>query len=225
MSVFPAHWPVAHPERIQLYTLGTPNGVKASIALEELGLPYEAHRVDFGKREQHDPGFLEFSPNNKIPALIDPDGPGGAPIRIFESGAILHYLAKKAGRLLPTDPAGENEALRWMFFQVGSVGAMFGQYGHFVAYAPKDQDHAYATARYTQEALRILAVLEQRLEGRDWILDDFSIVDIMTAPWVGAFDYYGGPVVPELAKLPNVTAWTERFKARPAVQRGMKVPG
>lgn len=225
MSIFPAHWPVEHPDRIQLYALGTPNGVKAAIALEELGLPYEAHKVDFGKREQHDPGYLRINPNNKIPSIIDPDGPGGEPLAIMESGAILHHLATKTGRLIPADPAKANAVMQWLFFQTGSVGPMFGQYGHFVTYAPKDQDHTYAIERYRAETVRLLGVLERRLEGRDWLVDDYSIADIMTAPWVGTLSYYGGPILETLDQFPRVRDHLARFQARPAVQRGVAVFG
>lgn len=223
MSVFPSHWPVEHPHRLQLYALGTPNGVKASIALEELGLAYEVHKVDFSKGEQHLPGYLELNPNNKIPSLIDPDGPGGTPLKIMESGAILHYLATKTGRLMPADPAGANRVLQWMFFQVGSVGPMFGQYGHFVKFAPQDRDHGYAIERYSNESKRILGVLDKRLAGRDWIVDEFSIADIMIAPWVGAFDFYGGPVAEALPDYTHVKTYLDRFNDRPAVQRGLAV--
>lgn len=191
--------------------------------LEELGLPYEAHKVDFGKREQFQPSYLALNPNNKIPSLIDPDGPRGEPFGIMESGAILHYLATKTGRFIPADPAGANEVLQWVMFQVGSVGPMFGQYGHFVAYAPKDQDHTYAVKRYTDEALRLLGVLDKRLEGREWICGEYSIADIMLIPWVGAFQFYGGPVNEAMGDYPNVQAWVARFMERPAVQRGLKV--
>lgn len=223
MSVFPSHWPVEHPDRIQLYSTTTPNGVKAAVMLEEVGLPYEAHKVDFSKREQHDPGFLEINPNNKIPAIVDPAGPGGQPLRIMESGAILHYLAEKTGQLLPKDPAKANQVLQWMFFQAGSVGPMFGQYGHFVAYAPKDQDHSYAVERYTNEAKRLLEVVDKWLDGRAWIVDEFSIADIMLAPWLGAFEFYGGPVAEGFAEYARVTDYLARFNARPAVLRGAAV--
>lgn len=225
MSIFPSHWPVEHPDRIQLYALSTPNGVKAGIALEELGLPYEAHKVDFGKRDQHQPSYLAINPNNKIPSIIDPDGPGGEPLAIMESGAILHYLAGKTGKLIPSDPVGANQVLQWVMFQVGSVGPMFGQYGHFVTYAPKDQDHTYATERYAAESKRILGVIEKRLEGRSWVVDDYSIADIMIAPWIGTLNYYGGPVAEALPEYPNVVGYLERFKARPAVQRGTAIFG
>jgi len=221
MSVFPDHWPVQHPDRIQLYALGTPNGVKASIALEELELPYEFHKVDFGKKEQFDPGYLKVNPNNKIPSIIDPDGPGGAPLAIMESGAILHYLAAKTGRLLPSDPADANRVLQWMFFQAGSVGPMFGQYGHFAAFAPKEQDHSYAIERYTEEAKRILSVIETQLDGRDWIAGDYSIADIMIVTWIGAFEFYGGPVEEALPDYPRVMNYLERFNGRPAVKKGV----
>lgn len=221
MSLFPSHWPVEHPERLQVYSLGTPNGVKVSIALEEMELPYELHKVQFSKKEQFEPSYLALNPNNKIPSLIDPDGPGGEPLGIMESGAILHHLATKSGKLIPSDPGKANEVLQWMFFQIGSVGPMFGQYGHFVKFAPKDQDHSYALERYTTEAKRILSVLEKRLEGRDWIVDEFSIADILIAPWIGAFSFYGGPVAEALPDYPKVTAYAERFYARPGVQRGV----
>ena len=223
MSMFPSHWPVEHPDRIQLYSLGTPNGVKAGILLEELELPYEAHKVDFGKREQHEPSYLAINPNNKIPTIVDPNGPNGEPIAVMESGAIAHYLATKAGKLLPADPAKASEVLQWTFFQVGSVGPMFGQYGHFVAYAPKDVDNAYSVKRYTDEVLRLLKVLETRLEGRDWLVDEYSIADIMIAPWIGTLSRYGGPAADALADFPRVQAYVERFLARPAVQRGISL--
>lgn len=225
MSPFPSHWPVTHPDRIQLYSLGTPNGVKASIALEELRLPYELHKVDFGRREQFEPSFLALNPNNKIPAIVDPDGPGGQPHGVMESGAILHYLATKTGRLLSKDPAVASETLQWMFFQVGSVGPMFGQYGHFVRFAPKDTDHTYAVERYTAEARRLLGVLEGRLADRAWIVGDYSIADILLAPWVGALDFYGGPAAEAVPEHPRVSDWLARFNARPAVQRGRAVYG
>lgn len=181
--------------------------------------------MDFGKQEQFDPGYLKLNPNNKIPSIIDPDGPNGEPHGIMESGAILYYLAKKSGKLIPSDPAKANEVLQWMFFQVGSVGPMFGQYGHFAKFAPQDQDHSYAIKRYTDEAKRLLGVMNKRLEGRDWLVDEFSVADVLVAPWIGAFDFYGGPVAEALSDYPNVTAYLERFKARPGVQRGQAAFG
>ena len=225
MSIFPSHWPVEHPDRIQLYSLGTPNGMKAAIVLEELELPYEFHKVDFGKQEQHDPGYLMVNPNNKIPSIIDPDGPGGEPLPIMESGAILHYLASKTGQLIPADPVAANQVMQWMMFQVGSVGPMFGQYGHFSSFAPKDQDHSYALKRYSEETLRILGVIEKRLQGRDWIVDDYSIADIMILPWVATLRHYQGPMGEALAGFPQVVACLERFQARPAVKRGIAAVG
>lgn len=221
MSIFPSHWDVANPERLQLYSLGTPNGLKPTIALEELGLEYELHRVDFSKKDQFQPSYLELNPNNKIPSLIDPDGPNGEPLGIMESGAILWHLANKTGKLIPADPNKASEVLQWVFFQVGSVGPMFGQYGHFATYAPKDQDHTYALNRYTNETKRLLGVLNKRLEGRDWLVDEFSIADIMIAPWIGTLNYYGGPAAEALGDYPNVVAYLERFNARPGVQRGL----
>jgi GST-like protein len=223
MSIFPSPWPVEHPDRIQVYGANTPNGVKASIVLEELELPYEAHKVDFGKRQQHGAEYLQVNPNNKIPSLIDPDGPGGEPLAIMESGAILHYLATKTGRLIPSDAAGANRVLQWVFFQAGSVGPMLGQYGHFVQFAPQGHDHSYAQKRYADESKRILSVLDTQLEGQDWVVGDYSIADIMIAPWVGALGFYGGPVHEALSEYPNVTAYLERFQARPAVKKGTTV--
>ncbi|MEL6342683.1 MAG: glutathione S-transferase N-terminal domain-containing protein [Myxococcota bacterium] len=223
MSIFPDHWTVQHPDRIQLYALTTPNGVKAGIALEEMELPYEAHKVDFSKRDQFNPGYLKVNPNNKIPSIIDPNGPNGEPIAIMESGAILYYLANKTGKLIPSDPAKANQVLQWMFFQAGSVGPMFGQYGHFVRFAPQDQDHTYAVERYTNEARRILNVIETRLEGRDWLVDDYSVADIMIAPWINAFNFYGGPVKEALSEYNRIQGYLERFTARPGVQRGSAV--
>ena len=223
MSIFPSHWPVQHPDRIQLYALTTPNGVKAGIALEELELPYEPHKVDFGKQEQHEPSYLKINPNNKIPSIIDPNGPNGEPLAIMESGAILHYLANKTGKLIPSDPAKASEVLQWSFFQIGSVGPMFGQYGHFVHYAPKDQDHSYAIERYTNETKRLLGVMEKRLEGREWIVDDYSIADILIAPWIAMIPYYGGPAKEAMGDYPRVQAYLAKFNERPAVKRALGI--
>jgi len=223
VSIFPSYWPVEHPDRIQLYALTTPNGVKAGIALEELGLPYEAHKVEFSKKDQFQPSYLAINPNNKIPSIIDPDGPNGEPLAIMESGAILHYLATKTGKLWPSDPAKANQALQWMMFQIGSVGPMFGQYGHFASYAPKDVDHTYAIERYTNETKRLFAVLDKRLDGRDWVMDDFTMVDIMMVPWVGMIPIYGGPAAEAMADFPRVKAYLDRFNARPATQRGIAI--
>ena len=219
-------WPAQHPDRIQLYTLGTPNGVKASIALEELALPYEAHKVSFGTDDQMTPEFLSLNPNNKIPAMIDPDGPGGAPLPLFESGAILLYLADKTGRLVPRDGAARWECIQWLMFQMGGVGPMFGQFGHFFKFAADKVKDPYAVNRYTAETKRLLTVLDDRLNGRDFIMGDgFSIADIAIFPWVRVLGgFYGGGEVLGLAKFGNVTTYLERCHARPAVDRGLKVP-
>ncbi len=223
MSVFPSRWSPTDPSRIQLYSLPTPNGKKASIALEELGLPYDAHLIDIMNGDQFDPQFVAINPNSKIPAIIDPDGPGGEPITIMESGAILHHLARKTGRLMPTDPRGENEVLQWLFFQVGSVGPMFGQFGHFYRFARGKTD-TYGEKRYTTEVTRLLGVLESRLADREWLVGDYSIADIATAPWVGSLEFYEGKDAVGYGDFPHVHAWMERFESRPAVQRGSTIP-
>lgn len=219
---FPTRWKPAHPDRIQLYSLATPNGKKAAIALEELDLPYEAHRIHIGEGDQFDPEYVAINPNSKIPAIIDPEGPDGTPITIMESGAILHYLARKTGRLLPTDARGENQVMQWVFFQVGSVGPMFGQMGHFAKFA-KGQTDDYGERRYTKEVRRLLKVLDDRLEGRDWLVDAFSIADIATVPWVTAIHFYEVEDAVGWEDVHNVRRWVERFEARPAVQRGAAV--
>src|ERR1041384_1721740 len=176
-------WPARHPDRIQLYSLPTPNGVKASIMLEETGLPYEPHLVSFDSNDQMSPEFLSLNPNNKIPAIIDPQGPGGKPLGLFESGAILVYLAEKAGRLIPKDAAARYETLQWLMFQMGGIGPMFGQVGFFVKFAGKHYDDKRPLDRYVAESRRLLGVLEKRLAGRDWIMgDDYTIADIATFP-------------------------------------------
>lgn len=220
------HWPVEHPERIQLYSLATPNGQKAGIVLEELGLAYEAHKVNILEDEQFSPEFVAICPNSKIPALVDPNGPGGAPLSVFESGAILLYLAEKTGKLLSTDPARRSECVQWLFFQMAGVGPMFGQFGHFYKFAK--ERIAYPTERYTNEARRLLGVLEKRLEGRDYIMgDDYTIADIATFPWVGCLDWgYGAREDLKLdADFPAVMAWQARCSERPAATRGAKVCG
>lgn len=218
-----SRWHAEHPDRIQLYSLPTPNGQKASIVLEELGLPYEAHRINILEGDQFDPEYVKINPNSKIPAIVDPDGPGGEPITIMESGAILFYLARKAGKLLPADAAGQSEVLQWLFFQVGSVGPMFGQFGHFYKYA-KGRTDTYGEQRYGKEVTRLLGVLESRLEGREWICDEYSIADIAIVPWINALDFYDGKDAVGYDKFPNVQAWVARFGERPAVQRGSKIP-
>jgi GSH-dependent disulfide-bond oxidoreductase len=217
-------WPPRHPDRLQLYTLGTPNGVKVSIALEELGLPYEAHRIDFATGDQLTPEFLSLNPNNKIPAILDPDGPGGQPLALFESGAILLYLAEKTGRLLPADPAQRWQAVQWLMFQMGGVGPMFGQLGWFHKFDGRHIEDRRGHERYRAEATRLLAVLEGRLQGRNWLVDDYSVADIATAPWVNTLNFYGVRDIVGWDRLVAVPAWLERFLDRPAARRGLAVP-
>ncbi|MCB9539349.1 MAG: glutathione S-transferase N-terminal domain-containing protein [Myxococcales bacterium] len=223
-DLFPSRWPPAHPDRIQLYSLATPNGKKAGIALEEVGLPYEAHRIDIMEGDQFDPEFVRLNPNSKIPTLLDPNGPGGEPIAIMESGAILHYLARRTGKLLPTDPRGENEVLQWVFFQVGHVGPMFGQFGHFYKFA-KGKTDDYGQKRYGAEVTRLLGVIEARLEDRDYLVGEYTIADIATVPWITSLEFYEGKDYVGYADFPRVDAWVQRVLARPAVQRGLEVCG
>jgi GSH-dependent disulfide-bond oxidoreductase len=228
LSQFPisARWPASHPDRIQLYSTPTPNGVKVSIALEELGLPYEPHFIDIMKNETWTPPYLALNPNGKIPAMVDPDGPGGKPIGLFESGAILLYLAEKTGKLLPADPARRIETIQWVFFQMGGVGPMFGQLGYFFKFAGKDIADKRPFERYRDESKRLLGVLETRLEGRQWMMgDDYTIADISLIGWVrNLVGFYGAGEIMDYAKLKHVPAWQERALARPAVQRGLEIP-
>jgi len=219
-------WPPRHPDRIQLYSRPTPNGVKVSIALEELGLPYEAHAVSFESNDQMSPEFLSLNPNNKIPAIIDPDGPGGKPLPLFESGAILVYLAEKTGRLIPGEPAGRYETLQWLMFQMAGIGPMFGQVGFFVKFAGRDFEDKRPRDRYVAEARRLLAVLDRRLASRAWIVgDSYTIADIATFPWVrNLVGFYGAGELVGFADFGNVQRSLEAFLARPAVQAGLTVP-
>jgi len=203
---------------IDLYTWSTPNGRKVSIMLEELGLPYTVQAIDIGKGDQFQPEIVAVSPNSKIPAIVDHEGPEGAPYSLFESGAILLYLAEKTGRLLPTQTTGRFDVMQWLMFQMGGVGPMFGQTHHFLRAAPEPVP--YAIARYSKETRRLYAVLDQRLAGRDWLADDYSVADIATYPWVARHDWHKV----ELADFPNVKRWFDAIGERPAVQRGMKVP-
>ncbi|SPH24356.1 Disulfide-bond oxidoreductase YfcG [Defluviimonas aquaemixtae] len=217
-------WPPRTKGAIQLYSLTTPNGVKVSIALEEMGLPYDAHRISFDAEEQFSPEFLSLNPNNKIPAIIDPDGPGGKPLTLFESGAILLYLAEKTGKLLPDGPS-RWEVIKWLMFQMGGVGPMFGQVGYFHRFAGKDIADPRPRQRYYDETRRLLRVLDGQLEGRDWIAGDYSIADIAICPWLRTLrDYYAAGDKVGWDDLKNVPAWLDRFLARPAVQRGLKIP-
>ena len=219
-------WPARHPDRIQLYSLNTPNGVKASIMLEETGLPYEPHLVDFGAEDQKTAEFLSLNPNGKIPAILDPDGPGGKPLALFESGAILIYLAEKSGKFLPADPAARYETIQWLMFQMGGIGPMFGQLGFFHRFAGKDYEDKRPRDRYVAESKRLLDVLETRLTGREWLMgDDYTIADIATLGWVrNLIGFYEAREIVEFDRLAAVPAWLERGLARPAVQRGLMIP-
>ena len=227
LSAFPItrRWPAQHPDRLQLYSLNTPNGVKASIMLEETGLPYEAHLIDITKNETWGPEFLSLNPNGKIPAIIDPDGPGGKPLALFESGAILFYLAEKTGQLLPADPAKRYETLQWVMFQMGGMGPIFGQVGFFNKFAGKAIEDKRPLERYAAESKRVLGVLDGRLEGREWVMDHYSIADISMLGWVrNLIGFYEARDLVGFDSLKNVPAWLERGLARPAVQRGLEIP-
>lgn len=218
-----SRWPAKRPKAIQLYSFPTPNGVKISIALEELGLNYEPHLVTLSDKDVKSPEFLSLNPNNKIPALIDPNGPNGTRIELWESGAILIYLAEKAGKLLP-EGAEKYQVLKWLMFQMGGVGPMFGQLGFFAKFAGSEIEDPRPRDRYMTEAKRLLNVLETELEGKEWIAGDFSIADIAIAPWLRALDFYGVRDQVGWNDLKNVPAYLERFLARPAVQRGLNIP-
>ena len=228
LSAFPItrRWPAAHPDRLQLYSLNTPNGVKASIMLEETGLPYEAHLIDITANETWTPEFLSLNPNGKIPAILDPDGPGGKPLALFESGAILVYLAEKTGEFLPADPALRYETIQWVMFQMAAIGPMFGQVGFFHRFAGKAFEDKRPRDRYVAESRRLLGVLDQRLEGRDWVMgDEYTIADIATLGWVrNLIGFYEAGDLVGYADFKNVDAWLQRGLARPAVQRGLEIP-
>ncbi|MCF1707655.1 glutathione S-transferase N-terminal domain-containing protein [Tabrizicola sp. J26] len=216
-------WSPRTPGAIQLYSLPTPNGVKISIALEEMGLPYDAHLVDFGRNDQFSPAFLSLNPNNKIPAILDPDGPDGKPLALFESGAILIYLAEKTGKFMAE--ANRYEVIQWLMFQIGGIGPMFGQLGYFHTYAGKEIEDPRPKERYRAEVERLLKVLDKALEGREWIAGEYSIADIAIAPWLrGLRDFYKAAELVGWSRLRNVPAYLDRFLARPAVQRGLLQP-
>ncbi|ODS93074.1 MAG: glutathione S-transferase [Comamonas sp. SCN 65-56] len=221
-----AQWPAQHPERLQLYSLPTPNGVKASIALEELGLPYEWHLVSFEKNDQFSPAFLSLNPNNKIPAILDPNGPGGKPLALWESGAILVYLAEKTGQLLAQDPAQRYETLQWLMWQMGGVGPMFGQLGFFHKFAGKDFEDKRPRDRYVAESRRLLGVLDKHLAGRTWMVGDaYSIADIAIFPWVrNLVGFYGAGELVGWGSYPEIERVLATFVARPAVERGLQIP-
>jgi GST-like protein len=228
LSAYPItrKWPAQHPERLQLYSLPTPNGVKVSIMLEETGLAYEPHLVSFADNEQLSPEFLSLNPNNKIPAILDPSGPDGQPLALFESGAILLYLAEKTGQLIPEDAAGRYETIQWLMFQMGGIGPMFGQVGFFHKFAGKDYEDKRPRDRYVEEAKRLLGVLEQRLSGRQWIMgDSYSIADIAVLPWVrNLIGFYDAGELVQIERFPQVLRALDAFLSRPAVIRGLAIP-
>ena len=227
LSAFPItrKWPSSHPERLQLYSLPTPNGVKVSICLEEIGLAYEPHLVSFADNDQLSPEFLSLNPNNKIPAILDPEGPGGQPLALFESGAILLYLAEKTGQLLPRDPALRWETIQWLMWQMGGVGPMFGQIGFFNKFAGKAWEDKRPLQRYVDEGKRLLGVLEGRLAQREWIMGDYSIADIAVFPWVrNAIGFYEAGELLGMQNFPRVNRALENFLARPAVVAGLTIP-
>lgn len=228
LSAFPItkKWPALHPDRIQLYSLATPNGVKVSIMLEETGLPYEAHRIGFDTNDQLSPEFLSLNPYGKIPAIIDPNGPDGKPLPLSESGAILVYLAGKSGQFIPRDTAGRYETLQWIMFQMGGVGPMFGQFGFFHKFAGKDYEDKRPRDRYVAESKRVLGALEQRLKGRSWVMgDEYTIADMAIFPWVrNLVGFYGAGEIVGILNYPNVTRVLDAFVVRPAVTRGLEIP-
>jgi GSH-dependent disulfide-bond oxidoreductase len=228
LSNFPItkRWPAQFPDRLQLYSLPTPNGVKVSIMLEEIGLPYEPHLVDFGKDDQKTPEFLSLNPNGKIPAILDPDGPSGRPLPLFESGAILQYLGEKTGKLLPADPVRRWETIQWVHFQMGGIGPMFGQVGFFHKFAGKDYEDKRPRDRYVNESKRLLGAMESHLAGRQWFVgDEFTIADISMLGWVRSLvGFYGARELVDFDSFKHVPGWLERGLARPAVQRGLNIP-
>jgi GST-like protein len=228
LSAFPItrKWPAEHPDRLQLYSLPTPNGVKVSIMLEELGLPYEPHLVSFERNDQMSPEFLSLNPNNKIPAILDPNGPDGKPLALFESGAILVYLADKTDSLIAPGASGRYETLQWLMFQMGGIGPMFGQIGFFNRFAGKDYEDKRPLQRYVDESKRLLSVLDRHLEGRDWIMGErYTIADIATFPWIrNLVGFYEAGDLVGFDNFKNVKRVLERFLARPAVQRGLNIP-
>ncbi|MEL6683971.1 MAG: glutathione S-transferase N-terminal domain-containing protein [Pseudomonadota bacterium] len=225
LSAFPitARWPAKDPSVIQLYSFPTPNGVKASIALEEMGLAYEPHLVTLSDADVKSDAFLSLNPNNKIPAIIDPNGPDG-PIGLFESGAILLYLAEKSGKFLGSSASDKAKITQWLMFQMGGLGPMLGQMGFFYKFAGAEIEDPRPRERYRDEAIRLLAVLDKELEGKDWIVGDYSIADMAIAPWLNALEFYGTKDVVGYHDLKNVPAYVERFFARPAVEKARRIP-
>ena len=218
-------YPATRPDVLQLYSFPTPNGVKVSIMLEETGLDYEPHLVDISKNETWTPDYLTLNPNGKIPAILDPNGPGGAPLTLFESGAILIYLADKSGKFLSNDPAIRYQTIQWVMFQMAAIGPMFGQVGFFHKFAGRDYEDKRPRDRYAAESKRLLGVLEARLEGRDWLMEDYSIADIASIGWVrNLVTFYGAADLVDYDQFPRVQAWVARAMDRPAVQRGLNIP-
>jgi GSH-dependent disulfide-bond oxidoreductase len=228
LSAYPVtgKWPAKHPGRVQLYSVPTPNGVKVSIMLEETGIPYEPHWVSFEHNEQASPEFRSLNPNGKIPAILDPEGPGSRPLPLFESGAILIYLAEKSGQLLPAEPQARYETLAWLMFQMGGVGPMFGQVGFFHKFAGREFEDKRPRDRYVAEARRLLGVIDARLEKRRWLMGDaYTIADIALFPWVrNLIGFYGAGELVQFAEFRNVARALEAFAARPAVVRGLTIP-
>ena len=228
LSAYPIthRWPAEFPDRLQLYSLNTPNGVKVSIMLEECGLPYEAHLVDIGRDESHTPEFLSLNPNGKIPAILDPDGPGGEPLELFESGAILMYLGEKTGRFLPENNTAYWHCVQWVMFQMGGIGPMFGQLGFFNVFAGKDWGDPRPLKRYTGEVMRLLGVMDRQLQGKDWLLGDYyTIADIAMIGWVrNLITFYQARDLVDFDQYENVAGWLAAALERPAVQRGLGVP-
>jgi len=220
-----ARWPAQHPDRLQLFSLPTPNGVKIGIMLEETGLAYEPHRIDIMANENRDPAFIALNPNGKIPAIYDPNGPSGRPLALFESGAILIYLADKTEQLLSTDPSIRYETIQWLMWQMGGVGPMFGQVGFFNKFAGKVYEDKRPLERYVTESVRLLGVLDERLAGRDWVMGaDYSIADISLIGWVrNLIGFYEARELVDFDRFLHVRTWLDRGLARPAVQRGLLV--
>jgi len=228
LSAFPVtrKWPASYPDRLQLYSLPTPNGQKVSIMLEETGLAYEPHAVRFDRNDQMSPEFLSVNPNNKIPAILDPQGPGGRPLMLFESGAILVYLAEKTGLFMPPDPAGRYQTLQWLMFQMGGIGPMFGQVGFFHRFAGNEFEDKRPRDRYVAESKRLLGVLNQRLQAQAWVVsDEYSIADMAIFPWVRTLvSFYEAADLVGMGDFPDVTRALDVFLARPAVVRGSTIP-
>jgi GST-like protein len=217
-------WPAQDPSVLQLYSYPTPNGVKISIALEEMGIPYEAHLVTLSDADVKSPEFLSLNPNNKIPAIVDPNGPDGTAVGLFESGAILIYLAEKSGKLLGNNATEKAKIIQWLMFQMGGLGPMFGQMGFFYKFAGSAWEDKRPLERYIGESKRLMAVLEKEMDGKEWIAGDYSIADIAIAPWLNATVFYGTQDILGWDDHPNIKAYLARFMERPAVQKGKDIP-